>query len=62
MAHLLYAGRLLGKAKMAGNIAAYLPSSIALSLQGQKHGAAICSFIRAEVCTSVCFHLQALAL
>ena len=34
MAHLLYAGRILGKAKMAGNIAAYLPSSIALSLQG----------------------------
>ena len=34
MAHLLYAGRLLGKAKMAGNIASYLPSSIALSLQG----------------------------
>lgn len=34
MAHLLYARRLLKKAKLAGGIASFLPSSICLALHG----------------------------
>lgn len=34
MAHLLYAGRLLKKAKMTGSIPSHLPSAISFALQG----------------------------
>ncbi len=34
MAHLLYAGRLLKKAKMAGSITSHLPSAICMALHG----------------------------